>query len=71
MKEQFYVILAQFDLTVAVVADLHARDGSEVIRSLKKQKLDLITIPGDLVQKKRPQENGKMLDIPIVAFQKM
>lgn len=70
MKEQFYVILAQFDLTVAVVADLHARDGSEVIRSLKKQKLDLITIPGDLVQKKRPQENGKMLDIPIVAFQK-
>ena len=57
MKEQFYVILAQFDLTVAVVADLHARDGSEVIRSLKKQKPDLITIPGDLVQKKRPQEN--------------
>lgn len=70
MKEQFYVISAQFDLTIAVVADLHARDGSEVMQSLKEQKPDLITIPGDLVQKKRPQENGKMLDIPIVTFQK-
>lgn len=70
MKEQFYAISAQFDLTIAVVADLHARDGSEVMQSLKEQKPDLITIPGDLVQKKRPQENGKMLDIPIVTFQK-
>ena len=70
MKEQIYRIPAEFDLTIAVVADLHARKGSEIIQSLKNHKPDLITIPGDFVQKKRPQENGKMLDIPIVAFQK-
>ena len=70
MKEQFYLIPAEFGFTIAVVADIHARDGSEVIRSLKEQKPDLITIPGDFVQKKRPQVNGKILDIPIVAFQK-
>lgn len=70
MKEQLYLIPAEFDLTIAMVADLHARDGLEVVQLLKKHKPDLITIPGDFVQKKRPQENGKILDIPIVAFQK-
>lgn len=70
MKEQLYHIPAKFNLTIAVVADLHARDGAEVIRLLKEQKPDLITIPGDFVLKKRPQENGKIMDIPIVAFQK-
>jgi predicted MPP superfamily phosphohydrolase len=70
MKEQIYDIPAGFDLTIAVVADLHARDGTEVIQSINKRKPDLIAIPGDFVQKKRPQEHGKILDIPIVAFQK-
>lgn len=70
MKEKLYLIPADFNLTIAVVSDMYARDGSEVIRSLKNQKPDLIAIPGDFVQKKRPQEHGKMLDVPIVAFQK-
>lgn len=70
MKEQFYIIPAEFNFTIALVADLHAREGSEVTRSLKKHRPDLITIPGDFVQKKRPQEHGKMIDVPIVEFQK-
>ena len=70
MKEKLYLIPADFNLTIAVVSDMYARDGSEVIRSLKNQKPDLIAIPGDFVQKKRPQEHGKMLDVPITAFQK-
>lgn len=70
MKEQIYSIPAKFDLMIAVIADLHARDGAQVIQSLKKQTPDLIAIPGDLVQKKRPQEDDKVLDVPIVMHQK-
>lgn len=55
---------------IAVVADLHARDGTQVIQSLKKQRPDLITLPGDFVQKKRPQEKGEIIDVPIVMYQK-
>ena len=69
MKERIYSVPAELDLMIAVVTDLHARDGTEVIQSLEKRKPDLITIPGDFVHKKRPQKNGKTLDIPIVAFQ--
>lgn len=70
MKEQIYFIPARLDLMIAIVADLHARDGTQVIQSLKKMRPDVITIPGDLVQKKRPQEHGKIIDIPIVIYQK-
>lgn len=70
MKEPIYDVPAGFDLKIAVVSDLHARDGIRVIRSLEKHKPGLIAIPGDFVQKKRPQKHGKILDIPIVAFQK-
>lgn len=70
MVESFYKVPADRALLVAIISDLHGRDGTEVLRSLKIHKPDLITIPGDFVLGKRPKENGKLIDVPLVAHQK-
>lgn len=38
---------------IALVADLHDRDGSAVLRSLKEEKPDIIAIAGDLTDNRR------------------
>lgn len=60
MKNQTYHIDAPVSLTLALVSDLHNRDGQPVLSSLRLQSPDIIVISGDLVVGKRPGE-GKLV----------
>lgn len=46
------------NLLISVVADLHARDGLEAVKSLKEWEPDIIAILGDLIVRKRPREES-------------
>lgn len=58
MKEHFYLIPPNGNLLISVVADLHARDGLEAVKSLKEWEPDIIAILGDLIVRKRPREES-------------
>ena len=49
MKETLYKILADVDLTIALISDLHNRRGTDVLKSLQQQNPDIIAIAGDMV----------------------
>ena len=61
MKETFYKISGSCgrSLTIALIADLHDHDCSEVLASLHKRKPDLIACAGDLIYGVQPK--GHML----------
>lgn len=67
MRETFYRIPANVQITIALISDLHNREGTETLRSLQQQKPDIITIAGDMVMGLRSDledlsEDGLLLD---------
>lgn len=70
MRETFYTIPANVQLTVALVSDLHNKKGTEALRSLKIQKPDIITIAGDMVMGLRSNLEGLAGDKPLIEQQK-
>lgn len=49
MVETWYEIGNKYGLTLAVLADIHARRVEECTAVLEKNKPDIILIPGDVV----------------------
>lgn len=58
MRETFYKISANVQLTIALASDLHNRKGTEALRSLGIQKPDIIAIAGDMVMGLRSDLEG-------------
>lgn len=54
MIEKNYSISGSINLTVAHVSDLHNRNGSQVIESLKRRQPDIIALTGDIVNRWYP-----------------
>ena len=70
MLETVYKLNVGRTLCIALLADIHARDGREFLQVLKRKKPDIIAIPGDFVHGKSPQESGIMTRESLVRFQK-
>ena len=70
MRETFYKIPANVQLTIALISDLHNRNGTEVLRSLEIHKPDIITIAGDMVMGLRSDLEGLAGDRPLIEQQK-
>lgn len=70
MKETFYNIAMNINLTVAVLSDLHNRKGTEALRSMRKQRPDIITIVGDIVTGLRSVLEGLSGDELLIEQQK-
>ncbi len=49
LVETWYEISDKYNLTLAVLADIHSRKINEVLAILKKKRPDIILIPGDFV----------------------
>lgn len=49
LVETWYEISDKYNLTLAVLADIHSRKINEVLAILKKNRPDIILIPGDFV----------------------
>ncbi len=53
MRETFYHIKKDPDISIALVSDLHEKDPAPVLGSLERQMPDLIAIPGDMINWQR------------------
>ncbi|MEA4833319.1 MAG: metallophosphoesterase [Oscillospiraceae bacterium] len=60
MVTTYYNITAENgpEISFAVAADLHNAEYDEVITRIKREKIDFIAIPGDLISKKQGCERG-------------
>ena len=62
MKETVYRISNKMKIKIALVADLHNVRGRGELRSMEKNKPDLIAVAGDLIAGHTPKEAGHMLE---------
>ena len=62
MKETVYRISNKMKIKIALVADLHNASGINVLRSMEKNRPDLIAIVGDLIFGHTPKEAGHMVE---------
>lgn len=67
MRETTYTLTAGLGFKLALVTDLHNFPGDEVLKSIERNKPDLIAIAGDLVLLERPQMEGDSLDQPVLT----
>lgn len=68
MVETWYEIGDKYSMTLAVLADIHARRVEECIALLEQSKPDLILIPGDLVDGaaiEKSSDHGRFIDTAI------
>lgn len=70
MRETFYKIPANSQLTIALISDLHNRKETEVLKSLEQKKPDIIAISGDMVMGLRSDLEGLAGDRPLVEQQR-
>ena len=62
IRETFYHL--QSPISIALVTDTHNRPANDVIRSIRKQKPDIICIAGDFVYARLPEQGLKMEESP-------
>ena len=62
MNETVYRISNKMKIKIALIADLHNVSGRSVLRSMEKNKPDLIAVVGDLISGHTPKEAGHMVE---------
>ena len=62
MIENNYSISSSLSLTIAHISDLHNREGSRVIESLKRKQPDIIAITGDIVLRRKPRGDNLIVE---------
>ena len=61
MQETFYQLEAPVRCRLALVADLHDKNGTKAIASLRRRKPEIIAVSGDLVYGDEPHEESLFL----------
>lgn len=62
MKQTIYRISNKMKIKIALIADLHNESGRSALRSMEKNRPDLIAVVGDLIYGHTPREAGHMVE---------
>lgn len=63
MKERIYRIRAGIPHTIALLSDLHGKDGSEALTILRRRRPSLIAVTGDLFLGYKALEGDNLIDL--------
>jgi predicted MPP superfamily phosphohydrolase len=63
MKERIYRIRSGIPCTIALLSDLHGKDGGEALEILRRRRPSLITVTGDLFLGYKAQEGDDLADL--------